>query len=346
MTPKRHFRKVLVTGGAGLVGSHIVDQLVDHVDDIRADRIVVLDNFTRGNHSNLSRHFNQSYFSLIEGDIRDADLVRDAINGCDLVFHQAALRITQCAEEPRSAMDSLVMGAFNIVEAASCMPDIKVIAASSASVYGQAESFPTTEDHHPYNNDTIYGAAKTFNEGMLRSFRAMRGLRYVALRYFNIYGPRMDMWGVYTEVLIRWMERIAAGQSPLIFGDGKQTMDFVYIDDIARANILAAMSDIDEGVFNIASGAETSLEELATALLGVMNSNLRPEHYPPRKVNAVERRLASTKAAREKLGFEVTVTLDEGLRHLVRWWQSQRQTPSDESRPQKISADKIGSELT
>ena len=150
----------------------------------------------------------------------------------------------------------------------------KLVAASSASVYGLAEQFPTTEKHHPYDNDTFYGAAKSFNEGMLRSFRAMSGLDYVALRYFNVYGPRMDIYGLYTEVLIRWMERITAGKPPLIFGNGEQTMDFVYTTDIARANLLAATSPITEGVYNVASGVETSLKGLAQALLEAMDSDL------------------------------------------------------------------------
>ena len=133
------------------------------------------------------------------------------MRGIDTVFHQAALRITQCAEEPRLALEVLVDGTFNVVDAAAREGVRKVVAASSASVYGLAEEFPTTERHHPYANDTLYGAAKTFNEGLLRSYHAMTGLDYVALRYFNVYGARMDIHGLYTEVLVRWMERITEG---------------------------------------------------------------------------------------------------------------------------------------
>jgi UDP-glucose 4-epimerase len=197
-----------------------------------------------------------------------------------------------------------------------------VVAASSASVYGLAEEFPTTEKHHPYNNRTLYGAAKVFNEGLLRSFHEMYGLDYVALRYFNVYGPRMDIYGAYTEVLIRWMERIAAGQRPLILGDGNQTMDFVYIEDIARANILAAKADVTDEVFNVASGVETSLNDLASSLLRVMGSSLQPEYGPARKVNAVPRRLAETGNAKRRIGFKAQVSLEEGLRGLVKWWQA------------------------
>jgi UDP-glucose 4-epimerase len=199
------------------------------------------------------------------------------------------------------------------------------VAASSASVYGLAETFPTAEDHHPYANDTLYGAAKVFNEGLLRSFHAMFGLDYVALRYFNVYGPRMDIHGVYTEVLVRWMERIHAGQPPLILGDGQQTMDFVYIPEIARANILAAEADVTDVVYNIASGTETSLLELAEKLLKVMDrSDLEVEFGPERSVNKVSRRLADTTAARRELGFDAEVDIEAGLRGLVDWWRVER----------------------
>ena len=261
---------------------------------------------------------------IVEGDIRDRRLVTDLMSGIDLVFHQAAIRITQCAEEPRLALEVLVDGTYEVIEAAADAGVRKVVAASSASVYGLAEQFPTTERHHPYANDTLYGAAKTFNEGLLRSFHAMRGLDYVALRYFNVYGPRMDIYGLYTEVLIRWMERIEAGQSPLILGDGTQTMDFVFTEDIARANLLAASADVTDEVFNIGSGTETSLTELAHVLLRAMDSELPLEFGPPRGVNAVTRRLADVSRAAERLGWKAEISLDEGLRRLVTWWREQR----------------------
>ena len=196
-------------------------------------------------------------------------------------------------------------------------------------MYGLAEDFPTAEHHHPYANDTFYGAAKAFNEGLLRSMHAMRGLSYVALRYFNVYGPRMDIHGVYTEVLVRWMERIEAGQPPLILGDGSQTMDFVYTDDIARANVLAAEADVNDAVFNVASGVETSLRELAAMLLRVMGSGLPVEHGPERAVNKVPRRLADTSRARDLLGFAAEIDLEDGLTRLVDWWRAERAAKSD-----------------
>jgi UDP-glucose 4-epimerase len=313
-------RRYLVTGGAGTIGSTIVDQLVA----AGAAEVVVLDDLVRGRRENLAAASERGQVRLVLGDIRDAELVRSLMEGIDVVFHQAALRITQCAAEPRLAVEVLVNGSYEVIEAAADAGVRKVIAASSASVYGLAEEFPTRESHHPYANDTLYGAAKVFNEGLLRSFHAMRGLDYVVLRYFNVYGPRMDIHGVYTEVLIRWMERIENGQPPLILGDGQQTMDFVYTEDIARANLLAAESDCTDQAFNIGSGTETSLLELAQALQGVMASPVPPEFGPPRGVNAVTRRLADVSAAREVLGWKSDVTLEEGLRRLVDWWRAER----------------------
>jgi UDP-glucose 4-epimerase len=313
--------QVLVTGGAGTIGSAIVDHL------LRAGvaNVDVLDNLVRGRRANLDDALASGRVRLVEGDLRDRDLVHDVMRGKHLVFHEAAIRITQCAEEPRLALEVLVDGTFNVFEAAAAARVDKLITASSASVYGMAENFPTSERHHHHNNDTFYGAAKSFNEGMLRSFRAMTGLDYVILRYFNVYGPRMDVHGLYTEVLVRWMERIADGQPPLIDGDGRQTMDFVFTDDIARANLLAAASDIREGVFNIASGTETTLLELAQTLLRVMDSDDGVVHGPARAVNGVVRRLADTSAARRELGFTAEIPLEEGLRQLVRWWQPLRE---------------------
>ncbi len=319
-------QRCLVTGGAGTIGSTLVDQLVE----AGASEIVVLDNFVRGRRENLADAETAAAaagrrLTVVDGDINDRQLVGELTDGIDLVFHLAALRITQCAEQPRMALESLVDGTFTVIEAAVAAGVKKIIASSSASVYGLAESFPTTERHHPYNNDTFYGAAKVFNEGMLRSFHAMNGLDYVALRYFNVYGPRMDTHGVYTEVLIRWMERIARGERPLIFGNGAQTMDFVHVHDIARANVLAARADTTDAVYNIASAQETSLLGLASALLTATGSDLTPEFGPERAVNGVTRRLADISAAAADLGWRPQLGLDEGLRGLVAWWSAERQ---------------------
>jgi len=316
-------KRILITGGAGLIGSHIAELVA--MEGPR--EIVVLDNFDRGRRENLAPASAIYPITMVQGDIRDTQVVKRVMEDIDIVFHQAAIRITQCAQEPRLAHDVLATGTFNVLEAAVAAGVSKVVAASSASVLGAADFFPTNEDHHPYNNRTIYGAAKVYNEGLLRSFAEMYGLRYVALRYFNVYGPRMDAFGVYTEVLIRWMERIAAGQPPLILGDGLQTMDFINARDVARANVLAAKADVTDEVFNVGSGEETSLRELADTLLRVMGSTLEPEYGPARKVNPVPRRLADVSRARKRIGFEASIPLEEGLRELVEWWTDEVSVP-------------------
>jgi UDP-glucose 4-epimerase len=309
--------KILVTGGAGLIGSTTIDLLLRKHSPAQ---IVILDNLVRGSLANVERSLKDPRLHFVEGDICDVDTVRRATEGMDAVIHFAALRITACAADTRRAMEVMCDGSFNVVEAAREAGVKKIVAASSASIYGAADVFPTREDHHPYNNQTWYGASKVMLEGLLRSYRSMHGLPYVAMRYFNVYGPRMDLHGKYTEVLIRWMDRIAAGEPPLILGDGKQTMDFVYIDDVARANVLALLSDADDEVFNVASGTETSLNDLAAALLKVMGSHLQPEYGPERAVNPVPRRLADIRKAERLLGFKAQVGLEEGLVKLVDWW--------------------------
>jgi UDP-glucose 4-epimerase len=313
-------KRVLITGGAGTIGSTIADELAD----LGVREIVVLDNFERGRLGNLASAMARGPVRIIEGDIRDRALVAETMAGIDVLFHQAALRITQCAEDPRLALEVLVDGTFNVLEAAVQAGVARTVAASSASVYGLADEFPTTESQHPYHNRTLYGASKAFNEGLLRSFNDMYGLDYVALRYFNVYGPRMDIYGVYTEVFVRWMERIEAGQPPLILGEGLQTMDFVYVADIARANVLAAESGVTDRVYNVASGTETSLRELAAAMVAAMGSDLEPEFGPERAVNPVSRRLADTAAAKADLGFVAEVPLATGLENLVQWWRAER----------------------
>ena len=308
-----------VTGGAGFVGSAIADQLVA----AGAAEVRIIDNFVRGSWSNLASAMEQPGVSVVEGDIRDRGLVGQLIEGTDYVFHQAALRITRCAEEPREAVEVLIDGTMNVLEASLKYGVKKVVAASSASVYGEPSYLPIDESH-PFNNRTMYGAGKIAMEQMLRAMYTTSGMNYVALRYFNIYGPRMDVTGVYTEVLIRWLDAIEAGTPPLIFGDGKQSMDFVYVDDVARANLLAAQSDVTDEVFNIATGTQTSLHELCHLLLKLTGSDLQPEYRAERSVAHVQVRRAAVEKAARQLGYESTVKLDEGLQELVRWRQALR----------------------
>ncbi len=314
-------KRCLVTGGAGFVGSHIVDLLVE----AGCSEIRVVDNLVRGRHANLERALASGRVRLVEGDIRDAETMRDLVAGTDTVFHQAALRITHCAQEPRTAFEVMVAATYDLMDACVQAGVRKVVMASSASVYGMAEQFPTTERQNPYKNRTLYGAAKAFGEGLLRSFNDMFGLDYIALRYFNVYGPRMDLHGRYTEVLVRWMERLDAGQPPTIFGDGLQTMDMIHVADVARANILAAVAESSDIALNVGSGTETSLLDLSRILAGVMGRpGIAPVFQPTRAVNPVPRRLAGTAAARQCIGFVAEVPLGEGLADLVAWWRSEQ----------------------
>jgi nucleoside-diphosphate-sugar epimerase len=314
-------KRILVTGGAGFIGSHIVDLLCNE----GCKEIVALDNMVRGRPENLADARARGPVRLVHGDIRDSNLMTSLVKSADIVFHQAALRITHCAAEPRLAMEVMVQSTFDLLELCAQHKIEKVVAASSASVYGMADEFPTTERQHPYDNRTLYGAAKAFNEGLLRTFNDIYGLDYVAFRYFNVYGNRMDIHGRYTEVLIRWMERLESGQSPVVFGDGQQTMDFVHVRDVARANILGAKADVSDEVFNVANGSETSLAQLAQSLALVMGrSGLALEFAPERSVNPVPRRLASTAKAEHLLGFKAEIPLHKGLRDLVDWWRAER----------------------
>jgi len=314
-------RKVLVTGGAGFIGSATVDELLA----AGAQEVVVVDDMIRGRPENLGPALASGRVRLVRGDICDRELLAWLIEGTDTVFHLAALRITQCAAEPRRAIEVMVDATYDLLELCVREQVRKVVMASSASIYGMAETFPTREDHHGYDNRTLYGAAKMFGEGLLRSFNDMYGLDYVALRYFNAYGPRMDIHGRYTEVLIRWMERLAAGQPPIVFGDGLQTLDMVHVDDIARANVLAARSSASDVALNIGSGEETSLLRLAEMVAEAMGAKqLRPIHEAERAVNPVPKRLADISAAAELIGFAPRVPLAKGLRGLADWWRDEQ----------------------
>jgi UDP-glucose 4-epimerase len=314
--------RFLVTGGCGLIGSTTIDMLLK---DHSPEQIIIYDNLNRGSIDNVEHALQDKRVTWIRDDIRNVEAINKAMQGVDFAVHLAALRITACAADTRDANEVMCDGTFNVIDAAHKANVKKVMAASSASIYGLATEFPTKETHHPYGNRTLYGAAKIYLEGLLRSYNDMFGLNYVATRYFNVYGPRMDIHGKYTEVLIRWMERISAGQPPLILGDGSTSMDFVYIDDVARANIACLKADVSDEVFNVARGEETTLNDLAAALMRVMGAkNLKCEYGPERKVNAVPRRLADVSKAEKLLGFRAQVGLEEGLARLVDWWATQK----------------------
>lgn len=306
--------RYLVTGGAGFIGSNVVDHLITS----GAEQVIVLDDLSGGKTGNLAAAVRSGKVQFVTGDVRDGRLVRNLLMGTDAVFHQAAIKILRTVSEPRLALDVMVNGTYEVADAAADL-GVKVIAASTASVYGLAEEFPTSERHHPYDNETLYGAAKLLTEGIMRSLAATKGLEYVILRYFNVYGPRMDTTGAYTEVLPRWMDRISKGLPPLIDGDGSNSRDFIHVGDIARGNLLAAASDVSGEVFNLGSGEETTLSELAVLLADAMGSDLKPEYGPPRKADPVPRRMADISAAARNLGWVPEVDLETGLAELASW---------------------------
>lgn len=302
---------ILITGGAGFVGSHIADLLVRE----GVAKLLVLDNLTRGCRKNLHWAEAKGRVEFIEGDIRDKNLIDQVCSGIDAVFHQAAIRITRCTEHPREALEILVDGSFNIIESAVRHKIKKIVAASSASVYGDAVYLPTDETH-PLNNRTLYGAGKIAMEQFLTALHEKYGLPFVALRYFNVYGPRMDIEGAYTEVMIKFLERVDAGERPVIHGDGSQTMDFVYVGDVARANILALKNNCC-GTFNIGTGISTSLNEMAEIILRLTGSNLKPLYQG--KPHLVTKRQCATKKAAKEIGFKFEVPLQDGLKKLITW---------------------------
>ena len=308
--------RILVIGGAGFLGSHIVDQLTE----TGAREIVVLDDFIRGTRANLADAVRDSRVQVVEGSITDLPLLRELMAGTDYVFHLAALWLYECVHEPRSALEVNVVGTYNVVETAQQAGVTKVVYSSSASVYGDAAFTPMTEDH-PFNNRTMYGATKIAGEQFFRAFYEQHKSDYVGLRYMNIYGPRMDYRGTYVSVIMKVLDRIHAGEPPIIFGDGSQAYDFVHVADVARANILALQADATDEFFNIGIGVKTTIRELVDRLLEITGSDLEPE-YRPQEQMFVTHRVGSTDKAERLLDFRATIPLEEGLRSVVEWRRS------------------------
>ncbi len=307
---------ILVTGGAGFIGSYVVELLLEH----QPKQIRIIDNYIRGSKANMINFMDDARVEIVEGDIRNTDLLEQCIKGCDYVFHMAALRINSCAGNPKEGFDVMLQSTFNLADLAVKHSIKKVIYSSSASVYGLAQHFPTPETDNPYNNQTFYGAAKMWGEQLFRSYKFMYGLDYVALRYFNVFGPRMDTDGKYTEVMIKWLDCINDNRNPLIYGDGSTSMDFVYVRDVAAANIAALLADITDESFNVGNCEETSLSELLDALLRVNNSDLKPEYREENSINPVSRRLADISKAQNLLNFTPTISLEDGLKELSDWY--------------------------
>jgi UDP-glucose 4-epimerase len=316
--PELENARILVIGGAGFVGSHIVDQLLE--EPVR--EVVVLDNFVRGTGENLSSAAGDPRVLIVDGSILDTELLRQLMRGTDYVFHLAALWLYECVHEPRSAVDVNIVGTFNVIEAAQAAGVKKVVNSSSASVYGDALETPMTEDH-PFNNRTTYGATKIAGEQLFRAFNEQHGLDYVGLRYMNVYGPRMDYKGTYVSVIMKVLDKIEAGEAPQIFGDGSQAYDFVHVSDVARANILALKSEASDVNLNVGTGVKTTIKELVDALLEVTGSKLEPEYLPQEQM-FVTHRVGSTELAEKLTGFRAEIPYLEGLRSLVEWRAADR----------------------
>lgn len=311
-------KRVILIGGAGLVGSHIVDQLVQEP----VSEIVVFDNFLRGTRANLADALKSPKVRVLEGSITDPGSLQQALAGIDGVFLLASLWLGECVSDPRLAWEVNTVGTLNVVDACRAAGVQRIVYSSSASVYGNALVTPMTEEH-PYNNRTTYGATKIANEQMLRANYEQHKLPYIGMRYMNIYGPRMDYRGTYVSVIMKVLDRIFAGERPVIFGDGKQVYDFIHVADVARANILGMKAECADENFNIGMGIGTSINELVRILLELTGSSLEPE-YRTEAQSFVTQRIGSTDKAERLLGFRATTPLHEGLRSVVDWRLAQR----------------------
>lgn len=312
-------QRVLVIGGAGFIGSHVVDLLTQE----EVAQVIVYDDFSRGSVKHLDAALRDPRVAICElgGNILHADVLNAAMRDVDCVVHLAALWLLHCQDYPRSAFEVNVRGTFNVLEACVANKVKRLVYSSSASVYGDALQVPMTEEH-PFANRTFYGATKIAGEQMCRAFSHRYGLEYVALRYMNVYGPRQDDRGAYTNVLMKTLDRIDEGQPPLIYGDGSQSYDFIFVGDAARANVMALKASATDEAFNIGRGVHTTLNELVRELLDLTGSLLLPE-YRPQGETFVQHRVGSTEKAEQLLGFRAEVPLREGLQELIEWRKQQ-----------------------
>jgi UDP-glucose 4-epimerase len=319
MEPKG--KKLVVIGGAGLIGSHTVDLLTR--EDVR--EIVVYDNFVRGSRENLAAALGDPRVKIYEagGDILQTDILAAALKGADGVFHFAALWLLQCHEFPRSAFTVNVEGTFNVMEACVQQGVKRLVYSSSASVYGDAVSEPMTEDH-PFQNKNFYGATKIAGEAMLRAYHHRYGLEYVGLRYMNVYGPRQDYHGAYIAVIMKMLDAIDRGEGPTIMGDGSEAFDFVAVEDCANANLCAMRAESRDRFYNVGTGKRTSLKALAEMLLALTGSGKSVQYAPRSQATLVRNRIGCPQRAAEEIGFAAEIPLEEGLRRLIAWRKAHR----------------------
>lgn len=309
-------KKLVVVGGAGLIGSHTVDKLVEQ--DVR--EIVIYDNFARGSLGNLENALKDPRVKIYEvgGDICQPDILESAFDGADGVFHFAALWLLQCHDYPASAFKVNIEGTFNVLQACVRKNIARLVYSSSASVYGDAVTEPMAEDH-PFLNKNFYGATKIAGEAMARSFHHRYGLNFVGLRYMNVYGPRQDYHGAYIAVIMKMLDAIDRGEAPTILGDGSEAFDFVAVEDCARANVCAMKADVSDMFFNVGTGLRTSLKELAEKLLNLTGCNQQINYAERSAATLVRNRIGCPKLAAEKIGYTAEIDLDEGLKRLIDW---------------------------
>ena len=313
-------KRFLVIGGAGLIGSHVVEELLHE----GVKEVLIYDNFTRGRLENLATALQNSRVKIfpLGGDILHTDILQKAMDGIDGVFHLAALWLLHCWDFPRSAFDVNIAGTFNVLEACVQSNVKRLVYSSSASVYGDAVTEPMKEDH-PYNNTTFYGASKIAGEHMCRSLYhrykdSAQSFDYVGMRYMNVYGPRQDYRGAYIAVIMKMLDRIDRGLPPIVYGDGSQAYDFIYVRDCARANVCAMKSEVSDRFYNVGKGVKTTIKELAELVLELTNPKLEIE-YNPAGQSFVKNRIGSTHNITHDLGFEAKTELQEGLKELIKW---------------------------
>ena len=313
-------KRVLVIGGAGLIGSHTVDALLQ--EDVAEVRI--FDNFTRGTRENLAEALKDCRCNIfpLGGELLHRDILDAAMKGIDGVFHFAAMWLLHCYDFPRSAFEVNIGGTFNVLEACLNNGVKRLVFSSSASVYGDALAEPMREDH-PYNNNTFYGATKIAGEHMCHSLYQRykdtdQHFDYVGLRYMNVYGPRQDYQGTYIAVIMKILDRLDQGLPPIIYGDGSQAYDFVYIGDCAQANVCGMKAQTTDAFYNVGTGVKTSLKELTEIILDITDSKQEIQFEPSGKT-FVKNRVGCPLKAETEINFKAKVKLKEGLKQLIEW---------------------------
>ena len=309
-------KKFLLIGGAGLIGSHTVEHLLK--EDV--SEVIIFDNFVRGRYENLKMALEDPRCKIFDlgGDILQTDILEAAMNEIDGVFHFAALWLLQCHEFPKSAFKVNIEGTFNVLDTCVKKDINRLVYSSSASVYGDAVTEPM-EENHVFNNKNFYGATKICGEAMLRAYHHRYNLNYVGLRYMNVYGPRQDYKGAYIAVIMKMLDRIDNGQSPVIYGDGSEAFDFVSVDDCARANICAMKSDKTDSFYNVGTGLRTSLKELAELIIELTECKMDIKFEERSQSTFVKNRIGCPKKAENEINFKAKIKLKEGLKELIDW---------------------------